>query len=100
MQNLQEKQVQIKPEHLAEYQKTIDSIVRRTRSFVSTESGDGLIERLSRTLRLISLSYEEWFEADDALEQVGIIGEIIEFIEKSRFEFRNVEFYEKQSEKD
>lgn len=90
----------IQPKHQAEYQKTIDSIITRTRDFVSTEYSDGLIERLSRTLRLISLSYNDWFEADDALEQVGIIGEIIEFIEKTRFEFRNVEFYERESKKD
>lgn len=90
----------IDPKYKSDYQKTIDSIMTRTQEFATHDISDDIIERLGMNLQLISLEYKNWFEADEAFDQVYAIGKIIEFIKKSRFEFRNIDFYKKESEKD
>lgn len=91
---------QIKKEYLDEYQNTLDALTKRTRDFVSDNFSEGMIEQLGRTLQLISLEYSQFYSAEEALDQIYQIGRIIEFIKKTRLDFRNIEFYETEPEKD
>ncbi|MDP3645418.1 MAG: hypothetical protein Q8S54_19820 [Bacteroidota bacterium] len=88
---------QIIPEHRDKYQKTIDSILKKTGDFINNDLSDDIVESLAKTMKLISLEYQNWFNADEAFEQIYAIGCILEFMKSSKLDFKNVEFYLNES---
>lgn len=97
MQNLQEKQVQIKPEHLAEYQNLESKMLKRTKQFVSYAI-PAIKDLSDAILTLLHDNIEDSLENN--AEKAASIAYVINFICEQQIDLNNIEFFEKESEKD
>ena len=93
------KTIEMKPEFDNDYQETVQSILKRTNDFVNSDFSENIIEDLAQTLKLIALEGHQWLDAKEIYNQIYLIGSILEFMKKSKHDFKNLEFYKKDEQK-